>query len=277
MAVPSPEGTLGAMSARFDLAAWLARIGYAGPLTPDVHVLSALHAAQATAIPFENLDIQMGLPIRLDLASVQDKLVRRQRGGYCFEQNTLFQHALRTLGFEVVACEARVRTGTSAVLPRTHMLGIVRVDGLDWLCDVGFGAEGLLEPVAMDGQPVSEFDRDVRVIDEGHLRVLQARKAGTWTDLYAFEPEEREPIDFEMANWYTSTHPSSRFVLAPTAQRLEREGRHAVRGRVFTSTTRAGTTSREIARREFVPLLRDVFGIDVPADARFRGLDGAPA
>jgi hypothetical protein len=30
---------------------------------------------------------------------------------------------------------------------------------------------------------------------------------------------------------------------------------------------------REITRQEVVPLLRDVFGLDVPEDATFRALD----
>jgi N-hydroxyarylamine O-acetyltransferase len=86
-----------------DPDAYLSRIGYRGPLAADTATLRALHLAHATHIPFENLDIQMGLPIRLDLDSLQDKLVRRRRGGYCFEQNSLLQAVLRSAGFEVIA------------------------------------------------------------------------------------------------------------------------------------------------------------------------------
>ena len=42
----------------------------------------ALHLAHATSVPFENLAIQMGESVRLDLASLQQKIVHRRRGGY---------------------------------------------------------------------------------------------------------------------------------------------------------------------------------------------------
>ena len=94
------------MADAIDLPAYLRRIGHAGPIVPDGATLRALHRAHALAIPFENLDVQARLPVRLDLASLQQKLVNRRRGGYCFEQNTLFQHVLEALGFGVRACEA---------------------------------------------------------------------------------------------------------------------------------------------------------------------------
>src|SRR5215470_2919639 len=134
----------------FDLDAYLARTGYAGELAPTRATLDALHLAHATRIPFENLDILLGRPIRLDLASLQAKLVRDRRGGYCFEQNRLFASVLESLGFTVTTLAARVRFGTPAVLPRTHMLVQVDVDGVRLLADVGFGAFGLLLPIALD-------------------------------------------------------------------------------------------------------------------------------
>ncbi|HET8715978.1 MAG TPA: arylamine N-acetyltransferase, partial [Holophagaceae bacterium] len=139
------------MSGVLDLEAYLARIGYAGGLSPDLPTLTALHEAHALAVPFENLAIQMGEGVRIDLASLQDKLVRRRRGGYCFEQNGLFLAVLRALGFAVDPFEARVRFGTDAVLPRTHMLLRVRLPEGDFLADVGFGGQGVRRPVPLDG------------------------------------------------------------------------------------------------------------------------------
>ena len=132
------------MSPGLDLDAYGRRTGYAGPRRPDFETLRGLHAAHATAIPFENLAIQLGeLPLRLDLEVLQEKLVVRRRGGYCFEQNHLFQAVLRSLGFAVEAFEARVRMGSPTLLPRTHMLLSVALEGRAWLVDVGFGGEGL--------------------------------------------------------------------------------------------------------------------------------------
>lgn len=131
----------------FDLDAYCSRIGYAGERTPTAGVLEELHLAHATHIPFENLDILLGKPIRLDLASLQAKLIRGKRGGYCFEQNTLFAAALERIGFRVTRLAARVGAGATRVLPRTHMLLRVEAEEAAWLADVGFGGDGLLRPL----------------------------------------------------------------------------------------------------------------------------------
>ena len=161
-----------------DLAAYLARVGLAAVPAPDLAGLFELHRAHVASVPFENLDIQMGLPIRLDLDALQDKLVRRRRGGYCFEQNTLFLAVLQDLGFDAEPWEARVRLGVTEVRPRTHMLLRVRLGGRDWLCDVGFGGQGPVEPVPLDGTEVEQGSDAYRVIreDEG-VRALQWRQA----------------------------------------------------------------------------------------------------
>ena len=103
------------MSDGFDLDAYLPRVGGARALAPSLEGLVDLHRAHCAAIPFENLDILLGRPIALDLPSLQAKLVQGGRGGYCFEQNTLFQAALEALGYRVTALAARVRVGTTEV------------------------------------------------------------------------------------------------------------------------------------------------------------------
>lgn len=259
------------MSAELDLGAYLGRIGLSAPPAADLAGLRALHFAHATAIPFENLDIQLGLPVRLDLASLQAKLVRRRRGGYCFEQNTLFQAVLGRIGFEVIPCEARVRQGTETVLPRTHMLLLVRLDGATWLCDVGFGGEGLLEPVPTDGKAHRQHLNTYRVASEGALLVLQSFHHGGWEDLYAFEPEARLPIDFEVANHYTSTHPDSRFMKTLTAQLPGPTVRRILRNRAFAEIRGDAVEGRELAPEEVLPVLGTIFGIDLPDGAVLRG------
>jgi N-hydroxyarylamine O-acetyltransferase len=258
-----------------NLAAYGRRIGLEVAGAPTFETLRAVHLAHVQAIPFENLDVQMGLPIRLDLESLQRKLVDRRRGGYCFEQNTLFLHVLRALGFEVTPCEARVRNGATSLLARTHMLLIVRADHRDWLCDVGFGT-GLFEPAPMDGEPVRQFAWMFRVAREGALCVLQTRRGDDWDDLYAFEPAGRHAVDFEMANWYTSTWPQSRFLLTLTAQRSSPDVRQVLRNFTYMED-RGGDaiTTRTIDRAELIPLLRDTFGLEVPEDARFKAIESS--
>ena len=258
------------MSADLDLGAYLRRIGLGSRPAADLAGLRSLHLGHATSIPFENLDIQMGLPIRLDLASLQAKLIQRHRGGYCFEHNTLFLAALKVLGFDAIPCEARVRLGAMEVLPRTHMLLLVRLEGATWLCDVGFGGEGLLHPVRMDGEAHGQFLNTYRLSEEGGLRVLQSHHHGAWEDLYAFVPEERLPIDFELANHYTSTHPESRFLKTLTAQLPGPEVRRILRNRAYAELRGDQAEGREVAPEELIPLLREAFRIEVPEGAKFR-------
>src|SRR6266568_7625864 len=126
------------VSEALNLEAYLRRIGYNGDLQPTRAVLEALHLAHATHIPYENLDVLLKLPIRLDLESLQNKLVHADRGGYCYEQNSLFAAVLRQIGFSVTTLAARVRYRTTLTLPRTHMTVLVEADGERFLGDVGF-------------------------------------------------------------------------------------------------------------------------------------------
>jgi N-hydroxyarylamine O-acetyltransferase len=259
-----------------DLPAYLRRIRYAGPLAPTRAALDALHLAHATAIPFENLDILLGRPIRLDLASLQAKLVAGARGGYCFEQNALFAAALERIGFAVTRLAARVRLGTERVLPRTHMTLLVAVEGAELLADVGFGADGLLLPVPLGGAS-SQFAWTYRVAEVGGAYVLQTRRDGAWLDLYTFTREPQLPVDYEIANHYTSTHPASRFTLVLTAQRLATDVRRTLRNRDYSEDRGAGVATRTLAADdEILEVLATEFGLAFPPGTRFdydRGAD----
>ena len=83
------------------MGAYFARIGYAGPTAPTLEVLRAVHRAHLLSIPYENLDIHLGLPVSLDPEAIARKLVDERRGGWCFEMNGLLGRVLETLGFEV--------------------------------------------------------------------------------------------------------------------------------------------------------------------------------
>src|SRR5262249_44406568 len=150
---------------------------------------------------------------------LQSKLVQSRRGGYCFEQNILLAAALERVGFRVTTLAARVRWGTDQIRPRTHMLLTVELGGHPWLADVGFGGHGLLPPLPLEPDRVDhQYHWSYRVATEGNLWVLQVLLDGAWSDLYAFTTERQYAVDYEMANHFTSTHPSSPFRRGPTAQ-----------------------------------------------------------
>jgi len=249
-----------------DLDAYLGRIDLPRPGRASLAALEHLQAGHLAAIPFENIDVRLGRTISLSLDDLQEKLVRRRRGGYCFEQNTLFAAALGALGFRTEALEARVRTpATGAVRPRTHMTLRVTIEGRAWLVDVGFGGDGPLAPVPIDGGTSEQEDAAYQVArEDGDVRVLRRRWRGTWEDLYAFTMSPPYPIDFEVANHFTSTWPGSIFRKTLTAQRSERGLRRILRGLVFTIRRGEEETAREVEPADIPALLRDEIGIDIP-------------
>jgi N-hydroxyarylamine O-acetyltransferase len=255
------------------LTAYLARIGVRCTRHPDLATLRAIHFAHVSTIPFENLDILLGRGIHLDREALQAKLVARRRGGYCFEHNTLLLAVLRELGFDARAVEARVRTGEAKIRPRTHMALVVRVEGSEWLVDAGFGGEGPSAPVPRSGDVTTQEGFDFRLTREGDAWVLQARAVDAWLDQYAFVDGDVHPVDVEVSNWFTSTHPSSPFVRTLTAQRTARGARHVLRYPVYTILHDGYTVTREIARPELAALLRDVFLIEIAPDTRFPIID----
>ena len=259
-----------------DLDAYLGRIGYSGSVQPSRATLEALHLAHASRIPFENLDILLRRPIRLDLGSLQDKLVRGRRGGYCFEQNLLFASVLEHLGYSVTRLAARVHYRNRPRLPRTHILLRVETEGAPWLADVGFGLEGLLLPLPfVAGRETRQFAWTYRVVDSEGERTLQSLRNRAWTDLYSFTLEPCLAVDFEPANHYTSTHPDSRFVHTLTAQLPTPEVRYRLRNRELTLDRGATIARRVLADDgELLAVLAETFGLDFPAGTRFAYKEG---
>ncbi len=261
------------------LARYLERVGLDAPPAPTLEGLATLHHAHAGAIPFENLDILLGRPIRLDLPSLEAKLVAARRGGYCFEQNTLFAAALERLGFAVTQLAARVRLGDRRDSARTHMCLSVGVDGRDFLCDVGFGGGGLWEPLPIEpGGEVRQGGWRFRLVPDGRERVLQNVSPDGWRDLYAFTLEPQLPIDYVVANHYTSTHPDCTFTRIPVVQKTRADGAESLRGEVL-QTIRPGEAIVETPAPKgdaLLELLRTRFGLDFPDGTRFVPLHGDP-
>jgi len=217
-----------------DLDRYLARIGYKGRLEPTLATLAGLHHAHVAKIPFENLDVQLGLPVLLDLESLQAKIVGRERGGYCFEQNALFAAVLRRIGFAVTTLSARVLYRATTPTARTHML--LRVDIAEGvhIADVGFGGDGPTAPLrlAFDEEQVQPLDT-FRIVGEKVVQRLEVKRDGAFLPLYAFTLEEAFPVDYELANYFTSTHPASRFVQTLVVARPDDDCRYSLYNREF--------------------------------------------
>lgn len=264
---------------RLDVDAYLARVGHDGGLSPTVETLFALHRAHAATIPFENLDVLLGRGVSLAMDDVQDKLVGRRRGGYCFEHNLLFAALLERLGYRVGRLAARVRADGSGL--RTHMLLAVGAGGREWLADVGFGAT-LLEPVPLEEGTVSRQGGWAYGLARGGdgswwLRSLDAEN---WADLYSFTEEPQLPADYAVYNHYTATHPDSPFVEEPWVVRVEPGVRHTLGGRALISRPADGPSEkRGLSEGEALEALRSTFGIVLGRgdEARLRTIFGPEA
>ncbi|MFE5298022.1 arylamine N-acetyltransferase [Streptomyces sp. NPDC056632] len=263
----SEEGGCGMWGGEeLDLDAYLARIGYSGGLTPDLATLRALHRAHVEAIPFENLDVALGRRISLDVKDLEAKLVGRRRGGYCYEQNGLLAAALERIGFQVAGRGARNRTRGDALTPITHALLVVTVDGEQWLADAGFGWQGPLEPVPLtDGARVEQDGWVFGVGREAEgVHVLRTLRPEGWTDLYSFAPHALYPVDFELMNHYSSSHPRSRFLGQVVAHLPGAEIRRAlVRDRLTSTRVDRGPEERRVGPAELAGTLAEIFGIEL--------------
>lgn len=252
-----------------DLDAYMQRVGYSGPVNVDGPTLRALHRAHVATVPFENLDVILGRGISLDLADIQEKMVRQRRGGYCYESNLLFAAVLERIGFDVRRQLIRTLDPVITPRPRSHMTTFVKVDGVTWFADVGFGS-GLLEPVELDNrrtfqQGAWEF-RLTGPADDGGVR-LQQRQPDAWTTLYTISCEPTYGVDVLVANENSSTSPGSPFTRRPIV--VHRHSDHELRliGRELT-LMRPGCeeVTRVITETDYRVTLAEQFGIELSSN-----------
>ncbi|MGZ3423577.1 MAG: arylamine N-acetyltransferase family protein [Polyangiales bacterium] len=246
-----------------DLEAYFARIGLSG--TPRPRTLDSLHRAHVSSIPFENLDVLAGRGIDLSLDAVVDKLVHRRRGGYCFEHVTLFSAVLAELGFRFRVTGGRVHVGSAlAIPPRTHASLIVELPEGRFFADPGFGGVGPYAPMPLVEDRVQGSHRLVRRDDAW---VLQNEHEGRFVDLHAFTLDPFHPIDLEVANHYTSTHPRSRFKSTLMVQRHLPNGRVALRDRELVMREADEVRRTQLADDAAIhAALREHFGLEIPRE-----------
>jgi N-hydroxyarylamine O-acetyltransferase len=260
---------------KLDLDAYLHRIHYDGSAEsePSAATLAALHRAHLAAIPFENLNLMLGRGIRVDLESIQAKLVDQKRGGYCYEHGQLFGAALERLGFQVDRLLARVGPDAEPARPRTHLTLRVRTaDGGTWLADVGFGSSPPA-PLALappDGGGQQDLDGWIYDIVPGETpRTWKLRElyAGEWVTLYRYEDQPVYPADVVMSNHYTATYPESWFVQLPIVVRRDVGATRSLLGRIYTVTRPGHVKERRVLTdEEFAAALGDEFGLAFTPD-----------
>ena len=195
------------------LTAYFARIGWSDSASVDIETLKALHLQHNGAIPFENLDVLLPREMQLDDLSLEEKLVTAHRGGYCFEQNGVFERALREIGFNVRSLLGRVvLANPSSLPPRTHRLLLVELQGEQWIADVGFGGQTLTAPIRLQADIEQQTPHgEYRLVQEGDDWILQFRHHDHWQSMYRFDLVVQHQSDYLMGNFWSAHWPQSHF------------------------------------------------------------------
>lgn len=253
-----------------DLRAYFERIGFGGEAPPTLDTLRAVHQLHAQSIAFENLSSFSGEFVPLDLASLQRKMIGAHRGGYCFEQNTLFWRVLEQLGFQVEGLAARVLWGAPAGERRArgHMLLLVTVESERFIADVGFGGMTQTAPLRLDSEHDQATPHETfRIIHEDHVFRLEAEVAHQWMPLYRFDLQRQTDVDYDVWNWWTCTNPNSIFVTGLMLGRPAIDGRHALFNNKYSFYGRQNSASASkilSTVTELKRVLTDAFEIQLP-------------
>lgn len=247
------------------LDAYLTRIGHGPVGQADLATLTSLHRAHVLAIPFENIDTQLGNPPPMEPAAAFAKLVGRQRGGWCYEQNGLFGAVLTTLGFAVTRlCAGVMRDVRGEESMGSHLALKVRIEDADYLVDVGFGSSQIEPlPLAEHDWAAAPLAGRVRRAPDGLWQF--AIVSGPSPMTYDFPDAPANEALLEALRQFQGHHEQSPFVQNLIVQQRLPDGHLMLRGKVLTLTGPDSATVSELqSAGELVALLRDRFALDVP-------------
>lgn len=257
------------------LSEYFNHIGFIKIPTATLNTLRQLHQLHPQKITFEGLNPLLGLPVNLEIEALTEKLLRSGRGGYCFEQNTLFRHVLKLIGFEVKSLTAKSlwNKPEGAKAQRTHMLLLVKIEEDQFIADVGFGGLTLTSPLKFIPDIEQETPHELfRIIRSGEEFIIQAKIKDQWKSVYSFDLQEQHPHDFEVPNWYVSTHPESKFTTTLIAARPVPGKRYSLKNNEFSVHQTHGSSEKKIIgnAEELKRILNEVFEITIQ---NLEGLD----
>ena len=249
-----------------DLAGYLRRIGYSGPVNPSAEVLRGIHRFHMLSVPFENLDIFLGRGIVCDEQRFARKIIEENRGGFCYELNGAFAALLRELGFTVTMLSARVPRQDGTLAPEFDHLTL-RVDLQEpWLADVGFG-DLFLEPIKLlPGVEQQQGGRRFRISETNDSYLLERTEpGGAWKRQYVFNLQPRQLGEFAGMCGYHQTSPESHFTQKKLCSMATREGRLTLSDRRLIRTINDRKEETFLgSEEEWHRALKDYFGIVLP-------------
>lgn len=250
------------------LKSYLERIGLSEAVSGDLETLKKLAQAHPKHITFENIDSFTGIVPSIDTTDIFHKLITEKRGGYCYEQNSLFKEVLQSLGFNMKMHLARVLWSSKdgAETARTHMLLTTDIEDKKYLVDVGFGSMTLTAPIVFNSEQETPNGLFRLISLDDNFYRLDVFK-NEWLPIYKFTLEEVQLSDLDMANWYVATGPSSIFNKFLMITRVDENARYALFNKEFNiRDNEGGKKSSEIAsEEELQSVLINYFKLDLPA------------
>ncbi len=248
-----------------DMQAYLNRIQIDKPAAPSYAFLAKLQAQHLLAVPFENLSIGRGERIVLAEDLLVNKIVQRQRGGFCYELNGAFAWLLRSLGFNVTRISARVHSSS----PNTfgpefdHMALIVQLEQ-PYLVDVGFG-DSARQPLALPAGETADVSGRYRVLSVDSERGeyhLQKWEENGWASHFAFTTTPHELADYVGMCDYHQSSPASHFTQRSVCTRATPSGRLTLSPDSLTITEGDDKEKKTVTSpEEYQQLLFTHFGI----------------
>lgn len=246
-----------------DVEEYFKRIGYSGKPEANLKTLRTIHRLHLLSVPFENLDIHFGTPIYLNTQNFFDKIVKKNRGGFCYELNGLFYELLRCLGFKVQMLSARVANSDGSLGPDfDHMTLLVELDE-PWIADVGFG-ESFMEPLRLnDPSDQIQNGRGFKLVPgENGWLFYQAEQNGQWSNQFSFNLQPHDLNDFSGMCHYQQTSPESSFTKRVVCSLATKNGRITLTDQMLIATKKGKRKETKISGEpEFRSLLKKHFGI----------------
>lgn len=263
------ENNFNKMETSIDLQKYFDRIGFNGQAQPNLETLKQLNYLHTTIIPFENIDPLLKVPVKIDPESIQQKLVNELRGGYCFEQNLLFYHALNQIGFKVTPLAGRVlwNMPEDTMTQRTHVLILINIGDKKYLTDVGFGGQSLTGPLEFELEKPQETPHELyRITSKGDYFFMQVNLKNEWKTIYRFTLQPQHMVDYEVANWYTSTYPKHIFTNILSVARADKNCRFTLFNNKFNTHYLGSKTEAKTLETvsEIKEVLTNVFKIKLP-------------
>ncbi|MFV0309880.1 MAG: arylamine N-acetyltransferase family protein [Desertimonas sp.] len=250
---------------------WVGRyldlLGLEAPPRRNSAGLATIARRHAEAVPFHNLDLQVGEPGPVRVEAALDAVLGG-RGGTCFELNLALGTLLDALGYHVRLVAGRVWQADRVGIPHGHLALLVRPVGTPtWITDVGFGDRWMVAPFPDGDERVGVAGVGVGAGGEVDISVEGVR----W---YRLSRTPLVPADFDAAKWYFATGPDTRLNRSLVCSIATATGRVTLADRRLITLDGTERAERRLAAdSEILSVYRDLFGLTLDRLPRPRRRD----